>query len=127
MQMIGTEKYAGKRVRMTARLKTKNVQGWAGMWMRVDDRQRSDKSLAFDNMQNRSLKGTADWTLCSIVLDVAADSGALAFGFILEGTGEIWFDAVKFEVVDASVPVTDMMEGTAHDLPADPLNLDFEE
>ena len=127
MQTISSEKYLGKRVRMTARMKTKNVQTWACMWMQVVDPKRSDKNLAYDNMENRQLKGTIDWTLCEIVLDVAEGSGAVAFGFILEGTGEIWFDSVKFEIVDKSVPVTDMMAGSPSGLPPEPSNLDFEE
>src|ERR1043165_7394585 len=34
--------WLGKRVRMTASVKTKDVAGWAGLWMRVDTKDGSD-------------------------------------------------------------------------------------
>jgi hypothetical protein len=38
--------------------------------MRVD---RGQKPTAFDNMQNRAIKGTQPWTRHEIVLDVVSD------------------------------------------------------
>ncbi len=105
LQSCSTADYAGKRVRMTSYIRSKKVKGWAGMWMRADTRG-SYESLAFDNMSDRPIKGTSDWTRCEIVLDVPEDSSVLFYGILLAGTGKIWFDDVKLEIVDNDVPTT---------------------
>jgi hypothetical protein len=131
MQTFRADDYRGKRVRMTGWAKAKGVEGWAGLWMRVDG---ADKSgLAFDNMQKRALKGTADWKQYAIVLDVPDDAAAIAFGVLLAGKGQVWVDDFQFEAVDSKVPVTDM-KVTPGDhkikaldkVPRRPANLDFE-
>ena len=55
--------------------------------MRVDGQQRG-VSLQFDNMDNRPVNGTKDWQECSVVLDVPAESSALAYGFFVKGSGK---------------------------------------
>jgi hypothetical protein len=122
MQVCDASKYLGKRVRMTGYLKTKDLTRWAGMWFRIDGRD-NGKMLGFDNMYDRSLKGTNDWTKCEIVLDVPKEAAQLAFGFMLIGKGQIWVDRVKFEEVDNSVSVTKTMEESFY--PKEPSNLDF--
>jgi len=79
-----------------------------------------------DGKKDRSVKGTTAWTKYEIVLDVPLQATNLAYGALLSGTGQIWFDHLKFEVVDNSVPTTgssmeSMMPNTV------PVNLDFEE
>lgn len=126
MQICSSEKFEGKRVKMTGLMKTENVEEWAGLWFRVDG---GFSSLAFDNMHDgksdRSVKGTTDWKEYSIVLDVPENAFQLAFGALLSGKGQIWFDKIKFEIVDKSVPTTgkDAPEKT---ILAEPVNLDFE-
>jgi hypothetical protein len=71
--------------------------------MRVDG---AGSLLAFDNMQNRPIKGTTDWKRYDVVLDVPPEAKALAFGLLLAGNGQIWFDDLRLEVVDRSVAVT---------------------
>jgi len=118
MQMVPVGDYAGKRVRLTAFLKTKDVET-AALWFRVD---RGQESVAFDNMGDRPLKGTTkEWTRMFIVLDVPADADRLAFGVLLESNkGTVWFDDFKFEVVDKTVPLTGGERAAA------PANLGFE-
>lgn len=99
MQTSSVDEYLGKRIKMTAYIKSDNVADWAGMWLRVDSRQ-TKKSLSFDNMQDRPIKGNNDWTKCEIILDVPDESGTLNFGVLLSGTGKVWFDNITFEVVD---------------------------
>lgn len=102
MQMFSAEQYRGKRVRLQARIRTRDVSGWAGLWMRVD----GPKGIsAFYNSQERPIKGSADWQVRSVVLDVAPDSGEIAFGVIHNGSGEIWLDDLKIDAVDKTVPV----------------------
>ncbi len=125
MQICQPEKFLGKRVRMSGYIKSKDVKEWSGFWFRVDQKN-SQQSLAFDNMQDRAVKGTTDWKKYEIVLDVASNASALAYGALLNGTGQIWFDQLSFEIVDASVPVTTMKMDDAFNL-VQPTNLGFEE
>jgi hypothetical protein len=69
MQMFEAGEMKDKRYRLTGWTKAAGVSGWAGMWMRVDGPAKG-KSLAFDNMRDRPIQGTEDWTKHEIVLDV---------------------------------------------------------
>ena len=40
MQSFDASKYRGKKIKLSAYLKTKDVTGWSCMWMRVDGAQR---------------------------------------------------------------------------------------
>lgn len=117
MQDFLPVKYLGKRIRMTGYMKSKDVKAWAGFWLRVDQ-ENSKKSLSFDNMQDRAIKGTTEWKKYEIVLDVPINASNIAFGALLDNTGQIWFEKFSFEIVDNSVPTT----GKKKDEP----NLDFE-
>ena len=128
MQDCLPDNYLGKRVRMSGMVKTKDVAEWAGLWFRIDQKN-SDRDLGFDNMhdgkKDRSIKGTTDWTRYEIVLDVPVNASNLAYGALLVGTGQIWFDDIKFEIVDNTVPTTG--ESSEHLMPGkEPVNLDFE-
>jgi hypothetical protein len=96
------------------------LTGWAGLWMRVDG-QRSRPSLAFDNMQDRPVRGSTDWKRYEVVLDVADEATGVALGILLDGTGAVWMSDVKVETVDKTVATT----GGANRLHDEPVNLDF--
>jgi hypothetical protein len=128
MQSCQPNKYLGKRVRMSAYVKTKDVAEWAGLWFRIDQ-QGSTQSLGFDNMHDgktdRSIKGTTDWKKYEIVLDVPSNASNLAYGALLSGTGQIWFAKLSFEIVDKSVPTTGRDAQTYQSPNKEPVNLDF--
>ena len=107
MTYIMPEKYSGKRIRLTGYVKNESITGWAGMWMRVDGTDKN-KSLGFDNMSNRAIAGTNDWTKYEIVLDVAPEAIGIAYGFLVNGTGNAWFSGFTLETVGSDVPTTDM-------------------
>jgi hypothetical protein len=119
-QTFSAENYRGKRIRLAGYIKTQDVAKWSGFWLRADDAKGG--IVAFDNMQNRGVAGTADWTRAEIVLDVPVDAEALFFGLILEGKGKAWMNGLSFEVVNSSVPVTTPKKP---ELPKAPMNLDF--
>jgi len=52
----------------------------AGFWLRIDGKENPKQQLGFDNMNNRPVKGTTDWKLYQIVLDVPENSGLINFG-----------------------------------------------
>ncbi|MFP7493090.1 AraC family transcriptional regulator [Terribacillus saccharophilus] len=123
MQQFKAVNYRGKRLQLSCFIKTEEVQSFASMWMRVDDA--SDDVIQFDNMSNRPIKGTTNWTRYRIVLDVPENSAVISFGVILSGRGKVWADGFRFDEVDASVPTTNIeMTYELHD---EPVNLAFEE
>ncbi len=123
MQQFSAYLYVGKRVRFSAFVKAQDVQGWAGLWMRLDGR--FSVTLKLDNMQNRPIKGTSEWNLYSCVLDVPSETEIINIGVLLSGKGHIWMDNVSFQEVDENVPVTDFE--IAKEYPDHPENLTFEE
>jgi len=127
MQMSQPGEYLGKRVRMSGYVKSDKVTNWAGLWFRVDGPNNGPNptSLAFDNMQDRPIKGTTDWTRYEIVLDVPEAAQRLAFGILLAGGGQVWMDDLKFEVVPATVKTTAIPTAPPTP-PAAPSNLNFE-
>ena len=130
-QGIRADKYRGKRVRLTAFVKSAIVDGWAGLWMRVDGKEKT--GIAFDNMMNRAIKGDTDWKACTVVLDVPESAEQIFFGFLLAGKGQAWVDDIQLEVVGNDVPTTgaptqpaDRVGEPVQGLPEDPKNPDFE-
>ena len=106
MQNLKPGDYVGKRVRMTGYMKSKDVSDWAAFWLRVDQADTLNPVVAFDNMQERPVKGTTGWNKYSIVLDVPNNASNIAFGAFLGKTGQIWFSNPVFEIVDKSVSKT---------------------
>lgn len=120
MQEFVPESFRGRRVRLTAWLRSEGVSGWCGLWMRVDGPAR--RMLAFDNMSARPITGTTGWARYAVVLDVAAEAEVLAFGVILHGEGSVSVDEVALEVVGEEVAITD---SGPQPLPRAPRNLGF--
>lgn len=117
MQQISAEEYRGKRVRLSAQVRGEDVKNWAGLWMRIDSNE--GKVLAFDNMQNRPLKGTFQWQRASVVLDIAPDAKLVAFGVLQDGDGATFAGQLNIETVGTDVPTTDVRQT----LPRAPINL----
>ena len=109
MKTIKSDFYLGKTVRMTGYVKTEKVKSLAGLWMRVD--YYKAQVLAFDNMQNRGIKGTTDWMKYEVVLFVPTDATSISYGVLLDGTGQVWFKDVTLDVVDDSLEETGSIKG----------------
>jgi erythromycin esterase-like protein len=87
---------AGHRVHYSGYIKTEDVtEGYAGLWWRVDGK---TGVLAFDNMQDRGVKGTTEWKRYEITLPVAADTTNINFGALMPGNGTAWFDSLAIEL-----------------------------
>ncbi len=119
MQAFSADNYLGKKMRLTGFIKTKDVNGWVGMWMRVDGQKRH--SLSFDNMSDRKIKGTTGWTKYEIVLDVPKSSTRINYGVLLSQSGQAWLDELTFE------EVSDETTKTGRNLLMKPSNSSFEE
>ena len=116
MQSVHADEYVGKRVRFRATLRSEDVTGWAGLWMRVDQ---GSKMVAFDNMQTRPIKGTTGWSTYEVVLDVPPTATNISFGALVDSNGGIWLREAEFGPVGLDVPTTGKV------YPLKPVNLDF--
>ncbi|HZF29715.1 MAG TPA: hypothetical protein VE907_11385 [Gammaproteobacteria bacterium] len=121
MQNFSAGSYLGKRVRFSALVKAEGVEGWAGLWMRIDNTGKTGP--AFDNMQNRPIKGTQDWTPYSVVLDVSQAADGIFFGVLMSGDkGQVWLSNVGFDVVGKETPTT-MLSPASSEVRGEPGNL----
>ena len=99
------EPYRGKRVRVSGYLRSAAATS-GSFWLRVDG---AAGMLAFDNMRDRALTGTHDWTPFAIVLNVPDGATQLVGGLLLQGAGTLWADELRIDVVDQRVPTTGTM------------------
>ncbi|MFW7419263.1 helix-turn-helix transcriptional regulator [Vagococcus fluvialis] len=123
MQQVSAKHYIDKRVRVSAYLKSEDIEGWGGIWFRVDGKEY--EQLKFDNMQNRPVVGTNEWNYYSSVLDIDKEATVLNFGFLLQGEGKLWADDFSLEIVSKDIPTTDFKSMESY--PEEPQNLSFTE
>jgi len=103
MQTIKADDYRGKRLQISAYVKSENVEH-ATLWMRMDGE--GMQVFGLDVMDNRPIQGTTDWQRYDIVLDVPDETQQIVFGINLKGDGQIWIDDIEFKDVGANVPTT---------------------
>jgi len=89
--------FAGARLELRGFLRTEDISGFAGLWMREDG---DATALEFDNMQRREIKGTTGWTEYSITLPLNKEAKRLVFGVLASGTGRAWADDLRLLVDD---------------------------
>lgn len=87
--------FSGKTIEMRGFLRTENVSGYAGLWVRQDN---GSEMLAIENMESQQLKGTHDWSEYKITLPINKDTRSLVFGFLMAGTGKAWADDLQILV-----------------------------
>lgn len=134
VQMVDATRYRGRRVRLRGHLRSEDA-GSGGLWLRVDGIVEGKAALlALDNMEDRRLEDTRDWTLQEIVVDVAPEAVTILMGAMISGDGAIWVDELSFAVVPEEVEVTVEAETVVTEEPyarppgvfPAPTNLDFE-
>ncbi len=87
--------FSGSTIELRGYIRTQDVTGFAGFWMRED--QDGDR-VELNNMQGRQLKGTNEWTEYSIMLPLHSGARKLYFGALMAGTGKAWFDDLQMSV-----------------------------
>ncbi len=119
-QSVASTRYAGKKVRLAASLKTVDVDGgYAGIWIRVD---KGAEMLMLNNMNQRGVTGTTDWSEYETVILVDPSSTTIVFGALLVGEGSMYADRFSLDIVPDDTPLTDDGTQTIRDVP---INLDF--
>ena len=94
--MVPAAAYVGRRIRVSAMLRTAALGGQgATLWVRADS---AGKSVAFSTTQGqRLLSGTTGWRPVSVELDVPSYAAVLSVGALSAGSGRLWVDEVRLE------------------------------
>jgi len=87
--------FQGSTVELSGWLRTEDVNGFAGLWLREDGK---SGPVQFDNMQDRHLAGTTGWTQYRIRLPLDQRSRTLWLGVLLAGDGTVWVDDMDLRV-----------------------------
>ncbi|NDC41978.1 MAG: hypothetical protein EBZ77_10575 [Chitinophagia bacterium] len=125
IQIVSSQRYLGKQVKLSGYMKTRSVAVWAGFFIRAD-KEESDKPVTFKSMQERHINGNTNWTKYEVLIDIPLDASRVVFGGIVHGAGIAWFDSVNVEIIgESAIPATYVMCDTS--LPRAPVNLDFEQ
>jgi hypothetical protein len=88
---------AGKTIRLEGELRSENVTGGAGLWLRADADARPN--LFFDNMSRRPVVGTTPWSRYSIDAPLPTNTDWLNYGILLSGPGLVSADNLRLFVL----------------------------
>lgn len=117
MQKVSAKNYAGKDIRFSCYIKSKNVSGWASPWFRANE-SGNPSPVYFNNFHTRKYTGTMEWTELKETITVPVQADSIAFGVQLNGNGQIWADNFKIELLG---------KNNNYDQKCEPVNLDFED
>ena len=95
---VSRQGFVGKVVRFEGEVRSENLDGWAGLWLRVDG---PSGHLFFDNMHDRLIRGSTPWTSYAIETLVPEESEWLNYGLVLVANGTLWADNFALAVRDA--------------------------
>lgn len=99
MQRFPGRFLAGRTVRLEGELRTENVDGWAGLWLRADaDHQ---PNLFFDNMARRPVVATSSWKQYRIEARMPAETDWINLGIVLSGSGALYADNLRLLIWSA--------------------------
>lgn len=122
MQSIDATRYRGSKLRLSAELKSIDVQGGVTIWLRVDG---ASGSIRFENLEGFTKDGpiasSTDWVRREIVLDVPDEARSVNYGFFLKGRGKGLTRSFALDEVSMDTPLT-TRSGKG---PDGPTNLDF--
>ncbi|WP_255990625.1 hypothetical protein [Chitinolyticbacter albus] len=103
-QDVDAAPFRSQRLRFSAKVRTQEVLGWAGLWLRVTDA--NQRVVAFENMFTRGIKHNEDWARHDIVMDIPAAAAQVQYGLILSGKGVSWLDEPELAIVGRDVALT---------------------
>jgi hypothetical protein len=95
----------GRRVRLTATVRTEGATARADFWARAQAKDSPADGHGLGG-EWRSLPVNSDWIDDTIVLDVPEETASLQYGVGVAGPGRVWLDHVRMEVVGPEVPLT---------------------
>jgi hypothetical protein len=121
LQKISAYNYLGKRIKLSAYIKTENVKNYTSLILKQENDKRTEEKNE-DNYSEKTIQltGTFEYKKIETYLNVYNQEDNIVFGAILNGEGKIWLDDFNIEI-----------EGNAPELKTElskePLNLEFED
>ncbi len=110
---IPADIFRGKRVRLSAYMRTVSATVGIELWMKVPGTIEGTPTDPYIPMSwddtgygHRNVFGTKDWVNETIVLDIPPEADFLVFGVRTGNYGQAWVDDVRLEVVGPDVPPT---------------------
>lgn len=122
-QVVGSQRMRGRTLTLKGFLRAKDINGWAGFWIRAEDGQ--GRVLAFQNSMEDPLRGTSDWTGRSVSLQIPTQSAKVIFGVLLAGEGSVWVDDMELTTSALTAELKELRT-RVRELPEQPKNLQFE-
>jgi hypothetical protein len=107
MQRFKADAFRGHRVALTGQLRGEGIDGhesWGGLWMRVDAE--ATPGIAFDNMQERAIRGATPWLDARVVLEISPRASTISVGTLLAGRGHLEVRNLTLSEVGRDVAVT---------------------
>lgn len=106
-QIVPIEKQQLTRLAISVYIKTKDLNGNAGLWCQIWDK--DSKQIGFANLeqQNTIISGTNEWKKYSLILTINSNCKKLLLGGYLQGNGTIWYDDFSInEIPFSNTPPT---------------------
>ncbi|MCD4786262.1 MAG: hypothetical protein K8T10_20760 [Candidatus Eremiobacteraeota bacterium] len=98
-QNITKDVPAGKKIKMTGYIKTKNVSGNAPIGIQCWNT-KTGKMIKFGTTQySQPISGTKNWKKVTVEMEVPKETDKMRILCMLMGTGKVWFDEVKIIVI----------------------------
>lgn len=96
-RVIPVDEVRGKKVRLVAWLRTEELDGQLGLWLRADG-EVSGRPVAFGGTHATPLRGTTDWVRGEAAVEVPETASAFVLGAFVAGAGTAWIDDVEIAV-----------------------------
>ena len=96
-QAVEASRWRGKRLRVSAWIRSQGMDDWGGLFVRIDDA--GGERVAFGNNRKFPVKGTTGWRRYQVVLDVPETAASISFGVHLNGNGLLWADDFALDPV----------------------------
>lgn len=114
--------YRGKKLKLTAWVKTSDVKYWTSLFIGFDQ-ENAENSFSTEGsniMKLEKIRGYHDWIQISTERDVPWNTEIIKIGLVLFGKGCVWADGMELTAIDAFIPKPIGLNDS-------PLNLGFEE
>ena len=103
---VDLSQFLGKRIRISAYVKSADLSNCGTLFL-IAVSNTNKQWETFDPATDRAITGTTDWRRIEIVADITPATTMLNIGIGMSGTGRLWLDDPRIEIVGNDVPTTD--------------------
>lgn len=122
IQTISSSNYIGKRIKLSAYIKTENVNDFACLVLcsnqNLDELWNDDEVISED--KKTFLKGNHEYKKIECYLNVTDNFGNIVLGAMIKGEGKIWLDRFNLEIIEN-------IKESGNELSKAPQNMEFED